>query len=82
MNPQAFFVVGHSNWGKSSTLKALAAPPQVRKVVVGGRTFFIRRMSNDDRPNDWVAFIKGLRPADRPYVHARSVKHAHVAVFA
>lgn len=57
---QAFFVVGHANWGKSSTLMALTAGSfHVRHLPIGGRTFFIRRMSNDDRPlNEWIQRIR------------------------
>ena len=70
MKAQAFFVVGHSNWGKSQTLRALAGPHQVRRWSVKGRDFFVRRMSNDDLSDKWMKFIKQLDPARRSHVIA------------
>lgn len=48
---QAFFVVGHANWGKSKTLSALTnGSSHVRTLPLAGRTFRVGRMSNDDKP--------------------------------
>ncbi|MGD0090813.1 MAG: hypothetical protein ABSE73_12910 [Planctomycetota bacterium] len=72
--PFAFVVVGHSNWGKSWTLKALTGGSWHRKRVrIKGHDFFIRRMSNDDDPKppneadrqsllDFARKEKGFRP--------------------
>src|SRR5262245_14384381 len=67
---QAFFVVGHANWGKSSTLKALTGGSyRIRQFPIGGRRFFIRRMSNDDRPHvEWVNRINDLRRRGRTHL--------------
>ena len=66
---KAFFVVGHERWGKSSTLAALTGGnPHVKWHSVGGRDFFIRRMSNDDIPADWDTFLDALDPAQKPHV--------------
>lgn len=68
MTHQAFFVVGHSNWGKSQTLRALTLRHQVRYWSVGHRNFFIRRMSNDDYLDRWADFVQQLDPKSVPYV--------------
>jgi hypothetical protein len=60
------FVVGHANWGKSRTLRALTSGnPHQRRVQIGGVEFFIRRMSNDDRPNDFYEFIRDVQPSEK-----------------
>jgi hypothetical protein len=66
-SPSAFLVVGHKQWGKSRTIRAL------RKkrgwVTIGGQDFFVRRMSNDDPPEKgYEDFIAGLDPREKPYV--------------
>lgn len=63
---RAFFVVGHEQWGKSRTLGALVGS-QARSVEIGGTSFFVRRMSNDDYPDRFQAFVEGLDPASRPH---------------
>jgi hypothetical protein len=66
---KAFVVVGHSNWGKSKTLSALTDNKhQVRKIVLKGKKFLIRRMSNDDVPDDLIAFLCKLDPLQWPYL--------------
>lgn len=65
---QAFFVVGHENWGKSRTLKALTGHHQVRWHAIDERLFFIRRMSNDDYPRDWAAAVRSLDVSANPFV--------------
>jgi hypothetical protein len=50
---KAFFVVGHKNWGKSETLTALTnGNYHIRNWDIRGESFFVRRMSDDDRPKD------------------------------
>lgn len=66
---QIFFVVGHKRWGKSSTLRQITDEVhQVRTVQLGDRSFFIRRMSNDDRPEEWEAFVQPLDPAETSHL--------------
>lgn len=69
--PRAVFVVGHSNWGKSRTLRALTDGNAHRRYVqLRGVEFFIRRMSNDDRPDEFYAFVNSLRPSHTPQLIA------------
>jgi hypothetical protein len=68
---KAFFVVGHKNWGKSTTLKALTDGSWRKRLwEIKGTEFFIRRMSNDDIPKDFRDFATRLDPKSRPYVIA------------
>jgi len=61
------FVVGHAKWGKSRTLRALTdRNVHQRRIQIGGAEFFIRRMSNDDRPSEFYDFIRDIRPSQRP----------------
>ena len=62
----AFAVVGHRNWGKSTTLRALAGKPGW--VNLDGERFFVRLMSNDDIPDDYEKFIDGVDPKKKPYL--------------
>jgi len=59
--PQAFFVVGHEKWGKSTTLAALAnLGPHGKKFYCDSRRFEVRHMSNDDKPESWQKFVENL----------------------
>ncbi len=59
-------VVGHANWGKSRTLRALTdGSSHQRYIQLGGVEFFIRRMSNDDAPAKFYDFIRDVQPADK-----------------
>jgi hypothetical protein len=61
------FVVGHAHWGKSTTLRALTQPnPQRRYIEIGEDEFFIRRMSNDDRPKEFYKFMGKVKPSNWP----------------
>src|SRR6266705_5335319 len=66
MIPTAFAVVGHRNWGKSTTLRALTGKPGWAKL--DGKDFFVRLMSNDDVPDGYEDFVAGLDPKKKPYV--------------
>lgn len=58
------FVVGHSNWGKSSTLRALTNDEfRVRWHTISKVDFFIRRMSNDDQTQGYIDFMTKITPA-------------------
>jgi hypothetical protein len=61
-----FLVVGRRQWGKSRTIRALATKPGW--VPLGGKRFFVRMMSNDDKPEDFEDFIADLDPKKKPYV--------------
>ena len=66
-----FFVVGHSNWGKSSLLRAMTdGNSYQKKIIITNTEFFIRRMSNDDQPQGYVEFMRSLTPQSRPNVVA------------
>ena len=65
----AIVLVGHSNWGKSKTLKALTNDiVQYRYWDIADRTFFIRRMSNDDFSQDLKEFVENLSPDKQEFV--------------
>ena len=65
------FVVGHRNWGKSQTLRALTDDNyRARRTTIDGVEFFIRRMSNDDYSDSYVEFMSSLDPALRQYLIA------------
>lgn len=56
---KAFILVGHSNWGKSRTLKCLTQNNIYRRnIQIGGIEFFIRRMSNADNSESLLRFVK------------------------
>ena len=63
----AFILVGHSNWGKSQTLKLLTDNnPYIRYWEINGKKFFIRRMSNDDEAEGLLNFVRKLNPTKKP----------------
>jgi GTP-binding protein EngB required for normal cell division len=63
---KAFILVGHSNWGKSRTLKCLTGNSRyVKKIPIAGITFFIRRMSNDDDGQSLLDFVSKI---DQPNI--------------
>lgn len=60
-NKKVVFVVGHENWGKSKTLKALTEnSSHIKKYTFGANVWFIRRMSNDDLPDGYYDFMDKL----------------------
>jgi predicted MPP superfamily phosphohydrolase len=65
---KAFFLVGHRNWGKSRTLRALTNGSRRWYIVVKAVRFFIRRRSNDDVRDDFIRFLNTLDPKQKPYV--------------
>ncbi len=69
--PKIIFIAGHEKWGKSETLRALTHGDYYqRKIAVAGIEFFIRRMSNDDYPEDYVRFVESVDPSCKPYIIA------------
>lgn len=65
------FVVGHSNWGKSKTLRALTGDSHyIRRMTILGAEFWIRRMSNDDLTPEYAEFVGKLDPSLRGHVIA------------
>ena len=65
------FVVGHSNWGKSKTLKCLTDDSRyVKTYTINDINWFIRRMSNDDYSESYCNFIKNLNTEINPNVIA------------
>lgn len=71
MQKKAFAVVGHSNWGKSRTLKALTdGTHQFRWWEINYRCFLIKRMSNDDDSDALLDYVKGLTTDDDSLIFA------------
>jgi len=71
VKPKIVFVVGHENWGKSHTLRFLTNGNwRVRSVKIKGANFYIRRMSNDDRPDSYVEFMKSVSPQTKEFIIA------------
>ena len=69
--PKVVFVVGHSNWGKSQTLRALTGGShRIRRTEIAGIEYFIRRMSNDDQPKGFVKWMKAMHPDRWPQILA------------
>lgn len=69
--PKVAFVVGHAQWGKSQTLRALTdGSYRQRRCLIGGVEFFIRRMSNDDDPESFVELMKTIDPTVEPNIIA------------
>lgn len=69
--PKVVFVVGHSNWGKSQTLRALTGDShRVRRTEIAGTEYFIRRMSNDDQPEGFIKRMKAMQPDFWPQILA------------
>ena len=66
---KAFILVGHSNWGKSATLKAMTGgKPHIHYHQIADKKFFIRRMSNDDFPEEFRDFCESLDPDTKEYL--------------
>jgi hypothetical protein len=65
---KAFILVGHENWGKSRTIYALTESNHVGWFTIHGTNFFIRRMSNDDKPDELLEFIRKTFPVRKPYI--------------
>lgn len=63
------FVVGHEDWGKSRTLRALidVCHGQGKRINIDGTELFVRMMSNDDKPKPYHEFMRSL---SKPYVIA------------
>ena len=61
---RSVFIVGHAHWGKSRTLRALTEGNRYQRYIrLSEVEFFIRRMSNDDRPKKYYKFIRDLQPS-------------------
>ncbi|MEI9918162.1 MAG: hypothetical protein WDO14_05095 [Bacteroidota bacterium] len=54
---KAFILIGHSNWGKSKTLKSLIGSVRVTHWTIKGVDFFVRRISNDDDEESLINFV-------------------------
>ena len=71
LSPRIVFVVGHSNWGKSETLRALTSGSyRQRRITINSLELFIRRSSNDDDPETFIKLMKSIDPVRWPYVIA------------
>jgi len=57
-----FLYVGHSNWGKSFTLKHITNGNSKKKIIkLYDKTFRVRKMSNDDNEVKLLEFVNGIR---------------------
>ena len=75
---QAFFVVGHANWGKSRTLRALTGNSfRVRTMPLSNRTFRVGRMSNDDTPPSQRG-VSPLQAWQQRIIRLQSRGHTHL----
>jgi len=71
MKPIIVFVVGHESWGKSHTLRFLTHGSwRARYIEIKGTEFYIRRMSNDDRPKSYIEFMESLSPQHTKFLIA------------
>ena len=73
--PIAILVAGHSNWGKSRTLRALTENKLFRNYQFSDTRFFIRRMSNDDYTEGYRDFIDGCVAAPNMNILAAFCPH-------
>lgn len=71
MKEKIVCVVGHENWGKSETLFYLVGESRHKGwIVINELDIFVRHMSNDDRPKEFIDFINTLELDNKPYVVA------------
>lgn len=58
---KVFIYVGHSNWGKSRTLKVITGgSSQQRTAQIAGHTVKVRKMSNDDIETALLEWVRTL----------------------
>ncbi|PKP12067.1 MAG: hypothetical protein CVU09_00800 [Bacteroidetes bacterium HGW-Bacteroidetes-4] len=58
---KAFIYVGHANWGKSFAVKQLTnGSSRVKKIQINNKWVWVRKMSNDDKPEDLLEFVKNI----------------------
>jgi hypothetical protein len=58
---KAFIYVGHSHWGKSFALKHITEGNPFKKTVkIKGIWFWVRKMSNDDKPDELLIAVEGI----------------------
>src|SRR4051812_5071343 len=61
MKKKVFIYVGHSNWGKSMTLKLLTeGNSKIKFASISGYTFKVRKMSNDDDGQGLLNWVKDI----------------------
>ncbi len=63
MSKKAFLIVGHSNRGKSWTIRSLIeGHSHKNRFTLDNHELFVRRMSNDDNEDSLLRFVKkGIR---------------------
>ena len=68
MPGQIVFVCGHSNWGKSWTLRPLTDGTHQGRWArdVGDARFWVRKMSNDDKPDEYFEWMGSQQPTAMP----------------
>jgi hypothetical protein len=66
---KAFVVVGHSNWGKSETLRVLTdGSYKMQHCIINDIFIKVKKMSNDDIPISLIKFLKTADPKTWPYI--------------
>lgn len=61
MKKKVFIYVGHSNWGKSMTLKILTDGSSRKKIAeISGHIIRVRKMSNDDYGIGLLEWVKDI----------------------
>jgi len=61
MKKKVFIYVGHSNWGKSMTLKILTGGSSRKKIAeISGHIIRVRKMSNDDYGIGLLEWVKDI----------------------
>lgn len=59
MKKKVFLYVGHSNWGNSFVLKNVTYNnSRIKKKMLFGKEFRVRKMSNDDDEQKLLSFVK------------------------
>ena len=65
---KAFVLVSSRRWGKAHTLAALNSGKPLRRFLIDGTRFAIRRMSNDEDDEGFFNLLEYMFPDSRPHV--------------
>jgi hypothetical protein len=65
---KAFVLVSSRRWGKAHTLAVLTSGKPLRRFLINGIRFAIRRMSNDEDDEGFFNLLEYMFPDSRPHV--------------
>jgi hypothetical protein len=65
---KAFFMVSSRRWGKSHALASLTSGKPLRRFMIDGTRFAIRRMSNDEDDEGFFDLLDNTYPDSSPHV--------------